>query len=122
MKNLILPLTLVLGVLGFSQSKSLEDIEVRKETRVERVDVTVTVDSLEELESTFTLDDVREMFELSGDDKAVSFNLVCNGKPMSNGKKSNMSYKVEGSSGEETIFIKRVEAIKKAAIKYYQNK
>lgn len=122
MKNLILPLSLIIGVLGFSQSKSTEEIEVRKETRVERVDVTVTVDSLEELASTFTLDDIRDMFELSDEDKTVSFKLVCNGKPMSNGKNSNMSYTVEGSSSEEAIFIKRVEAIKKAAMNYYQNK
>ena len=38
------------------------------------------------------------------------------------GEKSNMSYKVEGTMKDQEAFIKRVEAVRKAAIKFYQNK
>lgn len=122
MKNLILPLALLVGIIGFGQSKSSEELQVRKEIRTERVDVVVSVDSVEELESTLTLEDIKSVFELTSEDKKVSFKLVCNGEPMSNGEKSSMSYKIEGSSSDEDEFLRRVEAIRKAAIKYYQNK
>lgn len=125
MKKLILPLLLLIGSLGFSQTKSVEEIEIIKEieeTKVESVDVVVTVDNIEELESTFTIDDIKEMFDLSEGKQSVSFKLVCNGEVMSNGKKSNMTYKVEGTSDDEEAFVKRVEKIRNAAIKYYKNK
>ena len=122
MKNLILPLFLVGCSFGYSQSQPKEDFEVRKEVKVESVDVVVTVDSAKELESTFTIDDIKEMFDLTNKDKDVSFKLVCNGDLMSNGKKSHMSYKIEGSSNDQETFIKRVNDIRKAAIKYYKNK
>lgn len=122
MKNLILPLVLLIGVVGFSQAKSFEELEVKKEVRAERVDVVVEVDSLEELESIFTVEDVKSVFELTSEDKEVSFKLVCNGELMSNGKKSNMSYKIKGSSSDQEDFLERVDVIRKAAIKYYKNK
>jgi hypothetical protein len=122
MKNLILPLVLLFGVLVFGQAKPIKEVEVRKEVITERVDVSVTVDSVEELESTFTLDDIKEMFTLTTEGKDVSFELVCNGDLMSNGKKSYMSYKIEGSSDDQEAFLKRVEVIRNAAIKYYRNK
>jgi hypothetical protein len=122
MKNLILPLVLLFGVLVFGQAKLIKEVEVRKEVITERVDVSVTVDSVEELESTFTLDDIKEMFTLTTEGKDVSFELVCNGDLMSNGKKSYISYKIEGSSDDEEAFLKRVEVIRNAAIKYYRNK
>lgn len=122
MKNLILPLVLLIGVVGFSQAKSLKELDVKKEVRAERVDVVVEVDSLEELESIFTVEDVKSVFELTSEDKEVSFKLVCNGELMSNGKKSNMSYKIKGSSSDQEDFLERVDVIRKAAIKYYKNK
>lgn len=122
MKNLILPLALIISVFGFSQSNTDDELDIRKEVRVESVDVVVTVDSAEELESTFTVDDIKEMFDLTNDNESVSFKLVCNGDVMSSGKKSHMSYKVEGTTKDHKAFIKRVEAVRKAAIKFYNNK
>lgn len=125
MKKLILPLLLLIGSLGFSQTKSVEEIEIIKkieETKVESVDVVVTVDNIEELESTFTIDDVKEMFDLSEGKESVSFKLVCNGEVMSSGKKSKMTYIVEGTSDDKETFVQRVEKIRNAAIKYYKNK
>ncbi|WP_438963555.1 hypothetical protein [Winogradskyella sp.] len=125
MKKLILPLLLLIGSLGFSQTKSVEEIEIIKkieETKVESVDVVVTVDNIEELESTFTIDDVKEVFDLSEGKESVSFKLVCNGEVMSSGKKSKMTYIVEGTSDDKETFVQRVEKIRNAAIKYYKNK
>ena len=125
MKKLILPLLLLIGSLGFSQTKSVEEIEIIKkivETKVESVDVVVTVDNIEELESTFTINDVKEVFDLSEGKESVSFKLVCNGEVMSSGKKSKMTYIVEGTSDDKETFVQRVEKIRNAAIKYYKNK
>ena len=125
MKKLILPLLLLIGSLGFSQTKSVEEIEIIKkieETKVESVDVVVTVDNIEELESTFTIDDVKEVFDLREGKESVSFKLVCNGEVMSSGKKSKMTYIVEGTSDDKETFVQRVEKIRNAAIKYYKNK
>ena len=122
MKNLILSLVLIISSLSYSQNTIQKDLDVKKEVRVESVDVVVTVDSATELESSFTIKDIRDMFELSDNNESISFELVCNGDKMSNGKKSYMSYKVEGSSSDQETFVKRVEAIRKAAIKYYNNK
>lgn len=121
MKNLILPLLLLVSFLGYSQSKDSQQLEI-EEVKVQRLDVVVTVDSLEELESTFNLEDIKEMMDLTEDDEPLTFKIICNGELMSNGEKSHMSYKVKGTSGDEETFLKRVEAIRQAAINYYKNK
>ena len=41
---------------------------------------------------------------------------------MSNGKKSHISYTVEGNSNEPEAFLKSIEKIRTSAINYYNNK
>ncbi|MCA0133340.1 hypothetical protein [Winogradskyella alexanderae] len=122
MRKFILPFVMLVGLLATAQSKSVEEIEIRKEVKVNCVEVTVTVDSLEELQETFSINDLEEVFGMTGEDESVTFKLVCNGDKMSNGKKSSMSYKIEGSTSDKETFIKQAEAIRKAAIKFYKNK
>jgi len=122
MKNLITCLALLLTTFAFSQSKSINGKIVDDTPKVERVSVTVTVDSAEEIESTFKLENIKEIIESSEDNETMSFKIICNGDKMSNGKKTSMSYKVEGNSNDKESFLKSVKKIRTSAIKYYKNR
>jgi len=122
MKNLITSVIVLISALGFSQSKSINGLVVKETPKVENVALTVTVDSAEEIESTFTMEDVKDIIETSEENETLSFKIICNGDTMSNGKKSYMSYKIEGNSDESEKFLKGVEKIRNSAIKYYNNK
>ena len=80
------------------------------------------MDSAEEIESSVTLDDIKDILALSEDDETVSFKIVCRGNYMSNGIKSSISYKVEGNTNNSEYFLKSVEKIRTSAINYYNNK
>lgn len=121
MKNLFTCLALVITVLGFSQSKTVLG-EAKGTTKVENISITITVDSLKEFESTFNIEDIKEILDMSDANETISFKIVCNGETMSNGKKSHMSYAIEGNSDEPETFLKGVEKIRNSAIKYYTNK
>jgi signal recognition particle receptor subunit beta len=122
MKNVITSLALLIFVTGFSQTTIKEEAEITKTVKVENMAVVITVDSAEELESSFTLNDIEELLDLSEDNETVSFKIVCRGNYMSNGIKSSMSYKVEGNSNNSDDFLKSVEKIRTSAIKYYNSK
>lgn len=114
MKLVFTILSLLLTTIGFSQSES--------NLKVNDLSVSVTVDSVEEVESTFKVEDIKELLKESVDVEEMSFEIICKGKMMSNGKKSTLSYKVHGSSDDVNGFLKSIKKMKKAAIKYYQNK
>ncbi len=121
-RNVITNVVLLSSILGFGQSISAKGMIVKETIKIENVAVTVTVDSAEELESTFKLDDIKELIEDAGKNETFTFKIICNGKPMSNGVKSHISYKVEGDSEDIDSFFKSVETIRSAAINYYNSK
>jgi hypothetical protein len=104
---------------GFGQSKNTKGLVVNEMVKVESMAITVTIDSAEELESTFKLDDLSKILNESGKNQTISFELICNGEKMSDGVKSHLSYKVQGNSDEPEEFLKRVEKVRIAAINYY---
>lgn len=95
MKNVITSLVLLITAMGFSQTTINNEAEITKTIKVENIAVVITVDSAEEIESSVTLDDIKDILALSEDDETVSFKIVCRGNYMSNGIKSSISYKVE---------------------------
>jgi hypothetical protein len=121
-KNLITSLALLITISGFSQSKLMNGMVVKETTRVENVSVEVTVDSAEEIESTFKVEDIKDILESSNDNETLSFKITCNGDKMSNGNKSSLSYKIEGSSNDLESFLMGIEKIRTSAINYYSNK
>jgi len=121
MKKLVTCLALVITSLGFGQSKTVLG-EAKDTTKVENISITVTVDSLEEIESTFKIEDIKEILTMSEANETIGFKIVCNGETMSNGKKAHMSYSIEGNSDEPEAFLKSIEKIRNSAIKYYTNK
>lgn len=122
MKNVITSLVLLITAMGFSQTTINNEAEITKTIKVENIAVVITVDSAEEIESSVTLDDIKDILALSEDDETVSFKIVCRGNYMSNGIKSSISYKVEGNTNNSEDFLKSVEKIRTSAINYYNNK
>ena len=122
MKNLITSLALVITMLGFGQTRSINGVVAEEQPKLEDVSVTVTVDSAEEIESTFQVEDIKEILESTDKNETVTFKIICNGRKMSNGEKSHMSYSVEGNSNKPEAFLKSVEKIRTSAINYYNNK
>jgi hypothetical protein len=119
MKNLITGLALCIGILGYSQSASIEHND--EEVKFKNVSITVSVDSAEEINSTFTTKGIKKLLDNTDEGEAVSFEIICNSKDSKDGVKSNVSYKLEGNTDDKKSFLKMIKKIKKAAIKYYNN-
>ena len=68
------------------------------------------------------MEDIKEMLGGSASGEEMSFKITCNGKPMENGEESHVSYSVDGTTDKKEEFIKSVEKIREAAIKYYKYK
>lgn len=120
MKNVITILALVASLLGFGQSESLKG-KAKETSKVESVSIAVTVDSVEELESTFKTEDIKKMIEATNENETYSFTITCNGEVMSNGEKSKVTYSVEGNSNQPEKFLRSVEVIRTTAINHYKN-
>jgi len=122
MKNVITSLALIVTMLGFSQSKTISGTVVEEQPKLENVSVTVTVDSAQDIESTFKVEDIKEILDSADKNEIVAFKIICNDRTMSNGEKSHVSYSVKGNSNKPEEFLNSIEKIRTSAIKYYQNK
>ncbi len=122
MKQLVIAALLLWSLNGIAQESETENINSIEKVKVENLDIVVTVDSAEEIKRTFKVEDIKEMFDLTGDNESVSFKLICNGETMSNGEQSQLSYKIKGNSNNVEDFIIRVKELRDAAIKYYNKK
>ncbi|RZN84288.1 MAG: hypothetical protein EVB11_02460 [Winogradskyella sp.] len=122
MKNLITVLALCLSVSIFAQSQNLKGEVKVTDVKVENVKIEVEVDSIEEIESTFTIEDFKQLLDETEEGEDLTFKIKCNGKKMPNGLKSSMSYEVKGNTSDKESFLKNVAKLRKAAIKYYQSK
>ena len=88
--------------------------------KVESMAIKVSVDSAEDLESTFKLDDLNKILNESKENQIISFEIICNGGKMSDGVTSYLSYKIQGNSDEPEEFLKKLEKVRIAAINYYK--
>jgi hypothetical protein len=122
MKNVITSLALLVTLAGFSQSKATNTIITEETVKVNSVSVAITVDSAEDIESSFKVADIKDVLDLSDDNEIVSFKLTCNGEKMANGVKSHVSYQIEGNSDDKKSLLLSIEKIRIAAINYYKSK
>jgi len=122
MKLLVTILPLFISLLSFSQSEDIDLETSENNLKINDIGVSVTVDSAEELEDTFKIEDIKNLLEESKDIENISFEIICNGDLMSNGEKSTLTYRVNGDSNDIKSFLKSVKKMKRAAIKYYKNK
>ncbi|MGS2727615.1 hypothetical protein ACU8DI_13480 [Psychroserpens sp. BH13MA-6] len=122
MKNLAVVLGIFLTTISYAQETSVDKEQVLKEVKLKDFGVSISIDSAEELESTFTIADIREILGELNVNEDVSFEVVCNGDKMSNGKTTTLTYKVNGNTSDINSFLKSVNKIRNAAINYYSNK
>lgn len=122
MKNVLKILTLLVATLSFGQINTNEQEVTLDNIKVSHINMSVTVDSAEDIKSTFEISDLKELIALSDQNEPLSFEIICNGDTMSNGKSTTLSYKVKGNSKDTKGFLKSVKKVRRAAIKYYKNK
>ena len=122
MKNVFTILALLITIVSFSQTKNLEGDVVIEDVKFQDLKVSVEVDSAEDIESTFKVEDIKELLNDADENQKLQFEIICKGEKMSNGVESSLSYKIEGNTNELKSFYKNVKKIRKAAINYYKNK
>jgi len=120
MKNLIT--VLCITALTFVQAQNVKGEVKVSDVEIENVKIEVEVDSIEEIESTFTVDDFKQLLDDTEEGEDLTFKIKCNGEVMSNGLKSSMSYEVKGNTSNKQAFLDNVKKLRKAAIKYYKLK
>lgn len=123
MKTTFTILCLLFATISFAQPQQSSHYSKKiVVTKVTDFKISVSVNSLEDVESKFAINDLKVILNDLQDNENVSFELVCNGDYMSNGDKSTLSYTVNGQTSELKNFLKAVKKIRKGAINYYKNK
>ncbi|MFD1063036.1 hypothetical protein ACFQ1Q_07240 [Winogradskyella litorisediminis] len=122
MKNLVVALALTLGTVISVNAQKLKGNVNYNDVKVESLSISVEVDSAEEIESTFSIEDFEEILNETEAKDELSFKIKCNGKKMSNGKSSSVSYTVKGNINEKQKFLESIAKVRASAIKYYNSK
>ncbi len=122
MKNVFKILILLVATVSLGQSNTIKGEVTMDDIKISNIDVSVIVDSAEDIASTFDVNDIKELIDLSELNESLSFEIICNGDDISNGKSTTLSYLVKGNTNDTKGFLKSVKKIRKAAIKYYKNK
>lgn len=122
MKFLFTALVLLITSISLCQGQDHNSNALEDNLKINDFNVSVTVDSAEDIESTFKVKDIENLLNTSANIESMSFQIICNNETMSNGEKSTLSYSVNGDSKNKKEFLKSVRKIRKAAVKYYTNK
>ncbi|WP_411766644.1 hypothetical protein [Winogradskyella sp. A3E31] len=122
MKNSLIILALFFISISFAQDKVVHEKSSIEKIEFTNVAIEITVDSAKDIEETFTVTDIKEMLDDTNPGEDISFKIICNGEKMSNGKKSHMSYAIEGNTDNKEEFLKSINKIRQSAINYYNNK
>ena len=122
MKPVITMLFLFVATISVAQKQNVNLSETSQVTTFSDFKISLTVDSAEDIESKFKLEDIKDLLNEVDEDENVSFEIICNGNQMSNGKKSRLSYNVNGNSDNIKDFLKTIRKIRKGAINYYNNR
>ncbi|MGB3605815.1 hypothetical protein [Psychroserpens sp.] len=121
MKTVFTILGLLVATVSFGQANNLEATMTTNDTRITELNILVSVDSEEELESTFKMEDIQKILDEVADEGEVSFEIKCNKKKSDMGISSSVSYRISGNSNDVDGFLTKVEHIKNTAIKYYRS-
>lgn len=115
MKILITVITLTSFLISSAQSPSMNE-----SMDLKNFSINVSVDSLKDLNATFTISDFKDILKEVSPNETIYFKLTCNNQSKDNS--NNISYKITGNSNEPEVFLKRIQKVKVSAIKYYNNK
>ncbi|WP_053978513.1 hypothetical protein [Mangrovimonas xylaniphaga] len=120
MKTLIIVLvTSLMSVLCLAQSPSVADFGGSDEVKFESISISINAESMQDLED-LNLEEIQDIFKNSEANKELSFQIVCYGEPMKNGKKASLSMKADGNSNDLEAFCNQIKMIQKMALGYYQ--
>ncbi|MGK0324197.1 MAG: hypothetical protein ACJAR4_002246 [Psychroserpens sp.] len=122
MKTVFTFLGLFIATVSFSQAQNLDGKVITENTKITNLSVSVTVDSAEEVEATFNMKDIKTILNEVEGDEEISFEITCIGEKLSEGVTRKVSYRVTGNSKDKKNFLKSIKRIRKAAIKYYNDK
>ncbi|MFT5849044.1 MAG: hypothetical protein ACJARX_002072 [Psychroserpens sp.] len=122
MKTVFTFLGLFIATVSFSQAQNLDGKVITENTKITNLSVSVTVDSAEEVEATFNMKDIKTILNEVEGDEEISFEITCIGEKLSEGVTRKVSYRVTGNSKDKKNFLKSIMRIRKAAIKYYNDK
>ena len=95
--------------------------KIIKDVKIENISIKVEVDSAKELKSTLKKDDFEEILDETQLHEVITFELKCNGEPMSNGSKASVSYTIKGNTNNKEEFLQGITKIRTDAIKYYNS-
>jgi len=122
MKTVVTILGLLIATVNVSQAQNLEGKVTTEEVKITNFGVSVTVDSAEDIESTFSIKDIKTVLKEIEGEEELSFEMTCNGEKISDNVKRKVSYRVTGNSNDKAEFLKRVKKVRKAAIQFYTNR
>ena len=117
LKKVFTCFVLLISIVGYSQSK-VED----KSVKIDAISIEVTIDSFEELESTFKAEDLDELFKMMDSNEELSFTLNCSFSEVKDNLKGSMTYTVMGRANEKSKFLKNIEKMKATVLKFYNLK
>ena len=109
-------LVIILGVLASLAITAQESTKIEK-FKIESFAVNVTVDSLEDLNSTFNLNDFDELLDKVSPDQTISFKLTCNNQ--SKNEQNHISYSFDGNSNKPDEFREQIAKIRNSALNFY---
>ena len=122
MKTVVTILGLLIATVNVSQAQNLEGKVTTEDVKITNFGVSVTVDSAEDIESTFSIKDIKTVLKEIEGEEELSFEMTCNGEKISDNIKRKVSYRVTGNSNDKAEFLKRVKKVRKAAIQFYTNR
>lgn len=122
MKNVFTIITVFVTLMGFSQNDNTETSITKSEGRLNDLKISVNVDSAEDIEATFKVNDLKDILKDVKEDESLSFEIVCLGEGVKEGTTTSLRYKVEGNSDDVKQFLKSIKKVRKSAINYYNNK
>jgi len=119
MKNVI-TLLLLFSISLVSAQVTTESEISKTNVKFENLNIAVTVNSEDDIKSTFNTKDIKAIVTDVDANEALSFTITCENKA----EKSNsyLTYKVKGNTSDVDGFIKSIKKIRKSAVKYYRNK
>ena len=125
MNHVFTILALLFSTISFAQNDNLNGkISVEKEQTIAIRDLklSVTVDSDEDIERTFSVEDIREIVEMADDNENITFEIFLEDKSVKEGVTKSVSYKVKGNTNEKDGFLESVKRIRNASLNFYTDK
>lgn len=122
MKNVLTVLAICLATTLFAQNNSLKGNVTFNKVKIENLKIAVEVDFVEEIESTFSVEDFEKILDETGNNEDIFFSIKCNDKKVGNEVKSHIKYEIKGNTSEKEKFLAGIKKVRASAIKYYNSK